>query len=94
MAFYYSTYHSMRQVGNRLVIRLEKELSDDQVSALNEGFRDILASGKISKTPALREEEDEPSLRSKPRIAFTYTKGRAGRLNEMVLAINRLGSAA
>jgi hypothetical protein len=40
----------------------------------------------------LREEEDEPSLRSKPRIAFTYTTGRAGRLNEMVLAINRLGT--
>jgi uncharacterized protein (TIGR00730 family) len=94
IAFYYSTYHSMRQVGNRLVIRLEKELSDDQVSALNEAFRDIVASGKISKTPALREEEDEPSLRSKPRIAFTYARGRAGRLNEMVLAINRLGSAA
>jgi uncharacterized protein (TIGR00730 family) len=91
-AFYYSTYHSVRQVGNRLVIRLEKELSDDQVSALNEAFRDIVASGKITKTSALREEEDEPSLRSKPRIVFTYAKGRAGRLNEMVLAINRLGS--
>jgi hypothetical protein len=92
IAFYYSTYHSMRQVRNRLVIRLERELSDDQVSALNEAFRDIVAAGKISKTPALREEEDEPSLRSKPRIAFIYTTGRAGRLNEMVLAINRLGT--
>jgi len=92
MAFYYSTYHSMRQVGNRLVIRLEKELADDQISALNEAFRDIVVSGKISKTPALRQEEDEPSLRSKPRIAFAYRQGRAGRLNEMVLAINRLGS--
>lgn len=93
IAFYYSTYHSMRQVGNRLVIRLEKELSDDQVSALNEAFRDIVASGKITKTPALREEDDEPNLRSKPRITFTYARGRAGRLNEMVLAINRLGGA-
>ena len=41
-----------------------------------------------------RQEEDEPSLRSKPRIAFAYRQGRAGRLNEMVLAINRLGSTA
>ncbi|HWM50842.1 MAG TPA: cytochrome D ubiquinol oxidase subunit II, partial [Thermoplasmata archaeon] len=94
IAFYYSTYHSMRQVGNRLVIRLERELSDDQVSALNEAFRDIVASGKISKTQALREEDDEPNLRLKPRIVFTYAKGRAGRLNELVLAINRLGSPA
>jgi len=94
IASYYSTYHSMRQVGNRLVIRLERDLSDDQVAALNASFRDIVASGRIAKTPALREEEDEPSLRSKPRIAFAYTKGRPGRLNELVLAINRMGSTA
>lgn len=50
-----------------------------------------VASGKISKTPALREEADEPDLLSKPRIVFAYDRGRAGRLNEMILAINRLG---
>jgi uncharacterized protein (TIGR00730 family) len=91
IASYYSTYHSSRQVGKRLVIRLEKELSDDQLSSLNETFRDLVASGKISKTSALREEADEPDLRSKPRIVFSYDRGRAGRLNEMILAINRLG---
>ena len=88
---YYSVYHSMRQVRNRLVIRLEKELSDEQVSILNERFRDLVASGKISKTSALREEADEPDFRSKPRIVFAYDRGRAGRLNEMILEINRLG---
>ncbi len=93
IASYYSTYHSMRQVGNTLVIRLEKEISDDHVLELNETFHDLIASGRISKTSALREEEDEPDLRSKPRIAFLYHRGGAGRLNEMILAINRLGSA-
>ncbi len=92
IASYYSTYHSMRQVGDRLVIRLEKELTDDQISILNEGFRDLVASGEISKTSALREEADEADLGSKPRIAFSYDRGRAGRLNEMILEINRLGS--
>lgn len=33
--FYYSTYHSMRQVQNRLVIRLEKELRDSDIRELN-----------------------------------------------------------
>jgi uncharacterized protein (TIGR00730 family) len=92
IASYYSTYHSQRLVGNRLVIRLEKELSDRHISILNEKFRDLAASGKISKTSALREEADEPNLRSKPRIVFSYDRGRAGRLNEMILEINRLGS--
>ncbi len=89
---YYSTYHSLRQVRDRLVIRLERELSDKAVLMLNETFRDLLASGRITKTAALREEADEPELQSKPRIVFAYDRGRAGRLNEMILEINRLGA--
>src|SRR5213594_3508770 len=91
IASYYSTYHSSRLVGNRLVIRLERELSDAQVSLLNERFRDLVTSGKISKTAALDAERDEPHLRSKPRLVFAYRLGRAGRLNEMILAINEFG---
>lgn len=89
--FYYSTYHSMRQVRNRLVIRLEKELLDNHVRELSEMFQDLVESGEIVKTYALREERDEPNLRLKPRIAFFYNKKSAGRLNEMILMINRLG---
>lgn len=88
---YYSTYHSLRQVGNRLVIRLEKDLSDEHVAVLNATFHDLVASGKISKTAVLREEADEPELRSKPRLVFAYDRGHAGRLNELILAINRMG---
>ncbi len=94
IASYYSTYHSMRQVRDRLVIRLEKDLSDEQVAVLNERYRDIVASGTIAKTVPLRDEADEPELRSKPRIAFAYDRGHAGRLNEMILEINRLGETS
>jgi uncharacterized protein (TIGR00730 family) len=90
---YYTTYHSTRQVRDRLVIRLEKELLDSHVRKLNEAFQDLVASGEIAKTPALQEEEDEPNLWSKPRIAFVYNKKSAGRLNEMILMINQLGQA-
>ncbi|MFQ5839027.1 MAG: TIGR00730 family Rossman fold protein [Thermoplasmata archaeon] len=90
---YYSTYHSTRQVGDRLVIRLEKELSDDHISELNQTFQDLVSSGRISSSSALPEEEDEPDLGSKPRIVFSYDRGRAGRLNELILTINRLGNA-
>jgi len=91
IASYYSTYHSMRQVRNRLVIRLEKELPDSQIAVLNERFPDLIKSGKIYKTSALAEEADEPELRSKARITFSYNKKSAGRLNEMILMINQLG---
>lgn len=88
---YYSTYHSIRQVRDRLVIRLEKDLLDSHVRKLNEAFQNLVESGEIAKTPVLPEEEDEPNLWSKPRIAFVYNKKSAGRLNEMILMINQLG---
>jgi len=88
---YYSVYHSVRQVRDRLVIRLEKELVDDPARELNEMFRDLVKYGEIEKTLPLSEERDEPHLWAKPRIAFFYNKRSAGRLNEMILTINRLG---
>jgi uncharacterized protein (TIGR00730 family) len=88
---YYSTYHSARQVGDRLVIRLEKELMDNHILKLNWDFRDLVKNGEIIKTPALPEEKDEPALLLKPRIAFAYNKKSAGRLNQMILMINELG---
>jgi uncharacterized protein (TIGR00730 family) len=94
ITFYYSTYHSLRQVKDKLVIRLEKELKDAHVGRLNDLFKDLIESGRISKSRELAEENDEPNLRSKPRIAFAYNRKSAGRLNETILTINRLGRLA
>ncbi|MFA5308770.1 MAG: LOG family protein [Dehalococcoidales bacterium] len=91
---YYSTYHSSRQVQDKLVIRLEKELPEDAISQLNASFRYIIKSGGIARTSPLTSEEDEPGLLIKPRITFTYDKKNAGRLNQMILMINRLGHSA
>ena len=59
---YYSNYHSVCQVHDKLVIRLEKELSKEQIGQLNDSFGDLLASGEIGKSAALRQEADEPEL--------------------------------
>ena len=80
----------MRQVRNRLVIRLEKELPDSHIAILNEEFPDMIRSGKIYKTSMLAEEVDEPDLRSKARITFFNNKKTDGRLNEMILKIDEL----
>lgn len=91
ISFYYSTYHSMRQVGDILVIRLEKQLSDAGIEQINRSFSDLLISGSIARSEALPTESDEPKLLSKPRLAFAYNRRSAGRLNQMVLAINEMG---
>lgn len=90
---YYSTFNSMRQVRGRLVIRLERELRERDMVLLNNQFADIIKAGKIYKTPALPDEANETELASKPRIAFNYNNRSAGRLNEMIIEINELGSS-
>jgi hypothetical protein len=90
---YYSTYHSMRQVRDNLVIRMEKELSDYAMQALSRSFHDIVQKGEIMRSGPLTEESDEPGLLSKPRMVFVNSRKSAGRLNQMVLAINQLGQS-
>jgi uncharacterized protein (TIGR00730 family) len=91
---FYSTYHSMRQVRDKLVLRLEKALSDDQIEELNRSFADLIKQGRIEKTPPFTAESDEPDLLSKSRIAFSYNGKNAGRLNMMVTTINQMGQAS
>ena len=88
---FYSTYHSMRQVRDTLVLRLEKELTDDHVDELNRIFKDLVRRGSIRKVEPHAVESDEPDLLSKPRIAFSYNDKSAGRLTDMILAINQMG---
>ncbi len=89
---YYSVFHSLRQVGDRLVIRLEKEFAEEDLSRLTDEFGDIIESGAIEKTGPLAGEQDEPALLSKPRIVFRYNRRSAGRLNELVMRLNDLGA--
>ena len=89
--FYYSTYNSMRQVRRRLVLRLEKELTDGDVDALYSEFGDIIVKGRIEKSGPLPEEANEPELAERPRLVFSYSQARAARLNQMILRINELG---
>jgi len=89
---YYSTYHSMRLVRGQLVVRLQRKLSDDAIETLNSKFSDLVRSGKIAPVAAFPDEANEPDLLDKPRIACAYNQQSPSRLNEMILAINNLGS--
>ena len=81
---YYSTYNSMRRVRDRLVIRLEKQLSNEHIEEINDNFSGLLKHGKIKKSNALFQEADQPSLLDKPRLVFSCNDRTAGRLNLMV----------
>ena len=89
--FFYSTYHSLRFVRDRVVLRLERELSDDVVHALAKEFSDLIKQGTVEKTRPLPEETNEPELLEKHRLVFTLNRQSPSRLYEMILKINEVG---
>jgi predicted Rossmann-fold nucleotide-binding protein len=84
---FYRVYHSSRYVGDKLVIRLQEDLSDAQVELLNTQFRDILLTGEIVKSQALpQEEQDETS--NLPRLVLNFNQRDLGRLYQILFLIH------
>lgn len=88
---FYQVYHSCRYVRDKLVIRLETELSDDEVEQLNDNFSDILVTGRIEKSKALPQEAQDETL-DLPRIVLYFNQRDLGRLYQMIAAINKMGA--
>jgi uncharacterized protein (TIGR00730 family) len=89
---FYSTYHSLRFVRDRVVLRLERELSDEVVRALANDFSDLVKKGTVEKSRPLPEETNEPELLDKHRLVFALNRQSPSRLYEMILRINELGA--
>lgn len=85
---FYRVYHSMRYVGDRLVLRIYQKLTDEDLALLNEQFADILVEGKIELLGALPEEANEPELANLPRICLRFDRRQLGRLRMLIDAIN------
>jgi len=90
---FYRNYHSLRYVGDLLVIRLRIEPADDELATLNQEFADICVSGEINRTAALAPEVTTNDHVALPRIAFRFDKHQHGRLRTMIDTLNGLRSA-
>lgn len=87
---FYRTYHSLRFIENRLVIRLLKTLSDEQIATLTEEFPELIKEGdQIHCCESFSEEIDEPDLAHLPRITMLFDHHHYGLL---VAFINRINS--
>ena len=86
---FYRTYHSMRFIDHRLVIRLNKELTQAQITILEDEFSELLKDGEhIGCCGRFPEEEDEPDLASLPRITLKFDHHHYGLLLAFIHRIN------
>lgn len=85
---FYSNFTSYRWVGKRMVLRVQRRLSDPALARLNAQFGDLLQSGSIEQGDALPEEANEPDLADLPRIVLTPHQRDFGRLRLLIDAVN------
>jgi uncharacterized protein (TIGR00730 family) len=90
---FYRNYHSLRWVGDTLVIRLQTRPSVEEAVALGGEFADILKGGievLDRPLPAERRAEEFPDL---ARLAMRFDRVSYARLRQLIDALNRLPSA-
>jgi uncharacterized protein (TIGR00730 family) len=86
---FYRRYHSIRYVGDRLVIRLTSQLSPDHIRELTDRFRDILApGGSMRASLALEAEANDADVVLLPRLVIDFNRKDFGRLRSLIDSIN------
>jgi hypothetical protein len=90
---FYRNYHSLRWVGDTLVLRLESRPTDAEAKDLTKRFADIVR-GDIrvldEPLPAEKRSDDFPEL---ARVALRFDRISYARLRQLIDALNVLDSA-
>ena len=78
----------MRFVGRRLVLRLNRKLTDDELAGLDRDFADIATSGGFEPVEAAPSEIDDDDVPDLPRVAFRFDRMSYARLRRLIDRIN------
>ena len=85
---FYRTYHSIRHVGSRLVLRLHREIGDAELADLNARFGHILAKGEINRIDATEAEIRDDDHVDLHRIAFRFDRRSWAGVRQLIDALN------
>jgi uncharacterized protein (TIGR00730 family) len=85
---FYSNYQSVRWVGDQLVMRICRRLSDKALVDMNKKFADMVREGEIIQGNALPAEKNEPEIANLPRLILTPHRRDFGRFRQLIDAIN------
>ena len=86
---FYSVYHSSRYVRDQLVLRLHRELTDEQLDELNTEFAVLVETGSIERSGPLDLETEHLDL---PRIVFHHSRYAYGLVRRLIDRVNDFGA--
>ena len=90
---FYRNYHSLRYVGDRLVLRVRAEPTPDELAGLTRRFADVLVDGEIELSGPLGPEVSGNDNLDLPRLVLRFDRRSFARLHQLIGAINELDSA-
>ncbi|NNN18591.1 MAG: TIGR00730 family Rossman fold protein [Acidimicrobiaceae bacterium] len=89
---FYRNFHSTRFVGNRMIVRINNPVTDEELKFLNDDFGDICQSGRIERCDPTPEEVTDNDFVSLFRLSLQFNQIYHGRLRNFIDALNRLAS--
>ena len=85
---FYANYHSIRQVGDDLIVRMRQAPNDEQLAGLNERFAHIVKAGEIRVTEPYSVERRQGDQVELDRIALAFSRRGYGELRGLIDEIN------
>jgi uncharacterized protein (TIGR00730 family) len=90
---FYRNYHSIRWVGDQLVVRLRADPSDAEVAELRDEFGMLCRAGAIERSAPLPAEVDDDDALDLSRLVLTFDIRHFSRLHAFIHRVNNLDSA-
>ncbi len=87
---FYRVFDSSRWVGDRLLIRLRRPLSEAERQELSARFADIIPDDGLLSCALPKDDQSDPQLAGLHGICFRFGKRRFSRLRQFVDAVNAL----
>ena len=87
---FYSNYHSIRSVGDDLIIRVRRAPTDEQLEVLNRDFAHLVKDGTIRRTAPYGVEKRQHDHLELERIVMAFDKHGFAELRGLIDALNAL----
>jgi uncharacterized protein (TIGR00730 family) len=87
---FYTNYHSQRYSSGKLILRVRKAPTPEELAALNEEFSDIIVEGQIERTEATAAEVDDKDAVGLERLTFLFDRQHFGRLRMLIDRLNEI----